>query len=131
MIFIFISNTSIDIFFSFFRSFFFSTVAAAAAALPFSSVSCYFYAFEIFGSLLAVDFIGINATNENRHKCTNCIHTHTHNTQRCLNNFAFFSSVSLHLFTFRPVSLCQFFLFFCSLFWLPTHSLTHSLVTYQ
>lgn len=49
-----------------------AVVAGGAIALSFISVSCYFYAFEIFGSLLAVDFIGINATNENRHKCTKC-----------------------------------------------------------
>lgn len=50
-------HSSIDIFFlpfSFGRCF----------SPLFVSVSCYFYAFEILGSLLAVDFIGINATNE-------------------------------------------------------------------
>lgn len=89
MIFIFISNTSIDIFFaSSVLPHFFCAVGATTSAgaagdgggcgdgggrtLLFGSVSCYFYAFEIFGSLLAVDFIGVNATNENRHKCTNC-----------------------------------------------------------
>lgn len=44
----------------------------ASSAFYLTFFSCYFYAFEILGSLLAVDFIfGINATNENRHKCTN------------------------------------------------------------
>lgn len=76
-------------------------------------VSCYFYASEILDSLLAVDFIGINATNENHHKCTNWIH----NTKRCLNNFAFFSSSSPTLthspfFLFLSHSVKNFFLVF-------------------
>lgn len=69
MIFIFISNTSIDIFSasSVLLHFFFSVVGATTSAgaadvgggcgggdgdgsLLFGSVSCYFYAFEIFGS---------------------------------------------------------------------------------
>lgn len=49
-------HSSIDIFFS--------CLFRWGIACCCFSISCYFHTFEISGSLLAVDFIGINATNE-------------------------------------------------------------------
>lgn len=67
--------------YDFFRMFFFSL------SLSHLLRSCYFYALEIFRALCLwlILFSRINATNENRHKCTNLTNsTHSHNTQRCL-----------------------------------------------